>query len=232
VYSLVLVTALTAGTTAPDWGGYGYGYSTAPCCTYPPAPCYDYSCCGPRRYRPCYDLPYWKPGCPLYNVFIRPWKACFCPPPPKPCCPPWGCPDPFCGGMPMCPPPVVVWVGPPMPCDGPMMPGQKKMEEEKKEEKKKKKKKKKEDDDDISAVTILAPREAEVTFNGMKIARKDEKQSFATPKLKGGEKFHYVVTASVTVGGKKETMTRTVVVEAGKKAEVDFRELELALAKK
>jgi uncharacterized protein (TIGR03000 family) len=110
------------------------------------------------------------------------------------------------------------------------MPNPAEMKKKKEEEEKKKKKKKKEDDDDVSAVTVVAPREAEVTFNGMKVARKDEKQSFATPKLKAGEKFHYVVTASVIIEGKKETVKKTVVVEAGKKAEVDFRELELALA--
>jgi uncharacterized protein (TIGR03000 family) len=81
-------------------------------------------------------------------------------------------------------------------------------------------------------VEVLAPREAEVAFNGVKINRKSARQSFDTPKLTSGEKFHYIVTASVTVGGKKETVKKTVVVEAGKKSQVDFRELELALAKK
>jgi uncharacterized protein (TIGR03000 family) len=81
-------------------------------------------------------------------------------------------------------------------------------------------------------VEILAPREAEVAFNGVKIKRKSERQSFDTPKLTSGEKFHYVVTATVMVDGKKETVKKTVVVEAGKKAQADFRELTLVLAKK
>jgi uncharacterized protein (TIGR03000 family) len=72
-----------------------------------------------------------------------------------------------------------------------------------------------------ATVEIQAPMEAEVTFNGVVVKRKSEKEVFKTPELQAGQPYHY--TVKVKMGD--QTETKIVSVEAGATVAVDLREL-------
>jgi uncharacterized protein (TIGR03000 family) len=76
-----------------------------------------------------------------------------------------------------------------------------------------------------ASVVIKAPMDVEVRFNGVVVRRKSEEESFQTPAITVGEGYHYTVTAIAVRDGKTVRQERVVSVRAGKKAEVDFREM-------
>src|SRR5262249_24499739 len=85
MYSLVLATALTAGTSAPDCCWYGF-WCGPPC---PPAPC---CWCAPPCCAPC-SSPCCAPCCPPCNYCCAPAPVYYLSPPYYwwgPCLPPYG----------------------------------------------------------------------------------------------------------------------------------------------
>ena len=75
-------------------------------------------------------------------------------------------------------------------------------------------------DNKVASVEILAPLDVEVTFNGVVVQRKSEKQQFQTPALEPGQPYHY--TVKVKKGDQERT--KIVAVEAGATVTVDLRE--------
>jgi uncharacterized protein (TIGR03000 family) len=71
-------------------------------------------------------------------------------------------------------------------------------------------------------VTVHVPADADVWFDGDATKQQGEWREFASPPLTPGKDYSYDVRARWTVGGKAVDQTRTVVVHANDKVEVDF----------
>lgn len=71
-------------------------------------------------------------------------------------------------------------------------------------------------------VRLSVPAHASVRVNGQPLVI-GASRTFQTPALRPGEKYCYVMEADVVRDGKPVTDRRTVVVEAGRVVEVDFR---------
>ena len=71
-------------------------------------------------------------------------------------------------------------------------------------------------------MTVHVPADADVWFDGDATKQQGEWRAFASPPLTPGKDYSYDVRARWTVGGKTVDQTRTVVVHANDKVEVDF----------
>jgi len=76
--------------------------------------------------------------------------------------------------------------------------------------------------DNTASVGVRVPSDAEVWFNGDPTKQKGEEREFATPPLAPGGDYQYEVRARWTENGKPVDQTRTVVVHANARSEVDF----------
>jgi uncharacterized protein (TIGR03000 family) len=229
--TLVLAVALTATTSAPDFGFKGcYGcYGCAGC--YGCGGCYGCNgCYGGYVYaKPVYSGCWGGSGCfggcygggygccggcsgGCYGGCYGCWgghhvayAGC------GGCCgsmawaPTYGC----CGSVIQAAPAVRVIE------KAPGVPGMKKIEGEKKIE----------GDETSAQVIVRAPADVTVTVNGVRVARKSETETFRTPSLVPGTDYSYTVAATARRGGRDVTETRRVPVVAGGRAEVDFSSL-------
>jgi uncharacterized protein (TIGR03000 family) len=71
-------------------------------------------------------------------------------------------------------------------------------------------------------LTIKAPAGAVVSVNGYEVKQAGPVRLLESPPLPAGQAFSYRVTARFNAGGKEETVTRVVQVEAGKESTVDL----------
>lgn len=71
-------------------------------------------------------------------------------------------------------------------------------------------------------VTVHLPADAEVWFDGDSTKQQGEWREFASPALTQGKAYSYQIRARWTVGGEAVEQTRTVVVRANDRVEVDF----------
>ena len=71
-------------------------------------------------------------------------------------------------------------------------------------------------------VTVHVPADAEVWFDGDATTQQGERREFASPALTQGKAYSYQIRARWTVGGDVIYQTRTVVVHANDRVEVDF----------
>ena len=71
-------------------------------------------------------------------------------------------------------------------------------------------------------ITVVAPADAEVFFDGEPTVQKGAERLFVSPPLPVGEKYHYDVLARWKEGGKTVERTRRVVVTGGAAVRVDF----------
>jgi uncharacterized protein (TIGR03000 family) len=76
-----------------------------------------------------------------------------------------------------------------------------------------------------ATVTVKAPLDVRVKFNGQLTNRTMEEQSFVTPSLEAGQNYSYQVTAEAERDGKTVTKSQKVTVKVGQQARVDFSEL-------
>jgi uncharacterized protein (TIGR03000 family) len=74
-------------------------------------------------------------------------------------------------------------------------------------------------------LTVRLPQDARLTVDGVVVPITTGTQTFQTPQLEAGRKYYYTVRAEVVRGGQPRADSRRVIVEAGKTAEVDFRNL-------
>jgi uncharacterized protein (TIGR03000 family) len=99
-----------------------------------------------------------------------------------------------------------------------------------KEIEKKEPKDKKPIDDEVrsllsASVLVRAPMEVGVMANGVAMPRQGPAEVFLTPALEPGMSYVYTFKAEWKRGDEVLTQTRRVVVRAGQRAEVDFRDL-------
>ena len=71
-------------------------------------------------------------------------------------------------------------------------------------------------------ITVLAPADAEVFFDGEPTVQKGAERHFVSPPLPFGEKYHYDVLARWKEGDRTVEQTRRVVVTGGAAVRVDF----------
>jgi uncharacterized protein (TIGR03000 family) len=248
--TLVLAVALTATTSAPDFGLKGCygGYGCAGC--YGCNGCHGcYGCYGGYVYaKPVYSGCWGGSGCfggcfggcygGGYGCCGGCCGGCY-----GGCYGCWGghhvayagcgC----CGGMVYAPTyshapsygccgAVIPHAGPPVKVieKAPGAPGMKKIEGGK-DEKGEKGDKKIEGDETAARVIIRAAADVAVTVNGVRLPRKSETETFRTPTLAPGTDYTYTVVATAKRGSRDVTETRRVPVVAGGRAEVDFTAL-------
>ncbi len=80
--------------------------------------------------------------------------------------------------------------------------------------------------DGAAAVGVIVPADAEVWFNGDPTKQKGEHREFVTPTLPVGRAYQYEVRARWKPDGKLVDQTRTVIVHANERIDVDFTRAE------
>ncbi len=80
--------------------------------------------------------------------------------------------------------------------------------------------------DGAAAVGVVVPADAEVWFNGDPTKQKGEQREFVTPTLPVGRAYQYEVRARWKTDGKLVDQTRTVIVHANERIDVDFTRAE------
>ncbi len=199
MYSIVLVTVLTSGSSAPQMdyysGGYGcYGYGAYPYFAPPPACLAPGPALGPGSGAPGFQpsapwgLYGHYGGCGIHGnqpAYGYNWQR-------------WG------------PSPSSTPPAPPMPpADGP-----KKIEDDTPRP------------ETTATVVIQAPREAIITVNGVKLQRTAVRESFRTPRLDPDGPSKYDVVVTMERDGLPVREARRITVEPGRRTELDFRRLE------
>jgi uncharacterized protein (TIGR03000 family) len=72
-------------------------------------------------------------------------------------------------------------------------------------------------------VTVIVPAGASVFFEGVATDQTGVQRTYVTPKLAAGRNYHYKIEARWTAAdGTPVDETRTIIVTAGAKVEVDF----------
>ena len=71
-------------------------------------------------------------------------------------------------------------------------------------------------------ITVVAPPDAEIFFDGEPTVQKGAERLFVSPPLAAGSKYHYDISARWTEGGKTVEQTRRVVFTGGAAVRVDF----------
>src|SRR5947209_5545369 len=212
MYSVVLATMLATAPAAPAWGWHGGCHGCYGCCgCYGCYGCYGcggcYGCYGCGGCYGCYGC-YGCHGCCGYSCY-----GCYgC----SGCYGCYGCHG-CCGAVVVASPVVIkqVYV---VPSTGKPM---EKLGNPMKDEK-----------ETSATVTVKAPLDVRVKFNGQLARRSAEEESFATPALEKGQKYSYQVVAEAERDGKTVTLTKKVSVKAGEQSMVDFSELAVSTTAK
>jgi uncharacterized protein (TIGR03000 family) len=76
--------------------------------------------------------------------------------------------------------------------------------------------------DQVASVTVIAPPDAVVTFDGQQTSQIGTHRFFTTPPLEKGQSYHYMVEVSFTQDGKSVHQTQRVQVHSGGEAVVVF----------
>jgi uncharacterized protein (TIGR03000 family) len=74
-------------------------------------------------------------------------------------------------------------------------------------------------------VTVRLPADATLTIDNVVCPLTSTTRVFESPKLEPGRQFVYTVKAEVVRDGRPVSESRRVIVEAGKKLEVNFKDL-------
>jgi uncharacterized protein (TIGR03000 family) len=76
--------------------------------------------------------------------------------------------------------------------------------------------------DNATHVTVRAPADAQVWFDGAQTTSTGPVREFQTPPLTPGHKYRYEIQARWKENGKEVTQTQDVAIAAGAHVEVDF----------
>jgi uncharacterized protein (TIGR03000 family) len=76
-----------------------------------------------------------------------------------------------------------------------------------------------------ASVTVRLPADARLSIDGTECPLTSATRTFATPNLDPGYKYSYTLKAEITREGKTRSASKKVIVEAGKKVDVDFTNL-------
>jgi uncharacterized protein (TIGR03000 family) len=76
-----------------------------------------------------------------------------------------------------------------------------------------------------ATVTVRLPADARLTIDGIDCPLTSATRTFDTPKLDPGQRYAYTIKAELIREGKTRAASKKVIVEAGKKVDVDFTDL-------
>jgi uncharacterized protein (TIGR03000 family) len=199
MYSVVLMAALTTGTSAPDcwfrnhgchggcYGGGCYGGSCYGSYSYGCYGSYSYGCYGYGGGYGC-----WGSGYSCYGSYAC--NGCYgC----------WGCQ----GGAMMSP-----YMGPAVPVRPEVVPAPKKEGSETLGQTR-------------ARLIVELPSEATLYIDDQKMNSTSSRRVFNTPQLERGETYYYILRAEVTKDGSPVTVTKRVLIKPGEEIQADFRDL-------
>jgi uncharacterized protein (TIGR03000 family) len=83
---------------------------------------------------------------------------------------------------------------------------------------------------DVARVTVKLPAEARLYVDDVVCPLTSATRSFNTPELEAGRRYYYTLKAETTQEGANRTVTKRVVVEAGKQVTVEFSDLPVQAA--
>ncbi len=76
-----------------------------------------------------------------------------------------------------------------------------------------------------AAITVSLPEDAKLYVDGVACPLKSARRSFNTPALQTGREYYYTLRAEVTRNGRPFTQSQQVVVSAGRRVNVEFKNL-------
>lgn len=77
----------------------------------------------------------------------------------------------------------------------------------------------------VARVSVRLPEDARLFVDGVACPLKSSKREFDTPKLEPGQKYSYTLKAEVVRDGQTLSEEKQVILQAGRKVEVDFNKL-------
>lgn len=77
----------------------------------------------------------------------------------------------------------------------------------------------------VARVTVQVPSAAKLYVDDVLFPALGSSRSFDTPSLEAGRQYYYVLRAELEENGQLRKLSREVILEAGKRASVDFAEL-------
>jgi uncharacterized protein (TIGR03000 family) len=212
MYSMVLMAALTTGTSAPDCWFHNHGCNGG---CYGGGACYGGGCYGGCYGGSCYGRSYGCYGSYAYGCYgcsggYGCWGASYgchgsyaC----HGCYGCWGCYG--CYGGTIISPYMMTPASPPR---EPLPPPKKDGSDESKAQTR-------------ARLIVELPSEATLYIDDQKMNTTSSRRVFNTPELERGETYYYILRAEVVREGSPVTVTKRVIVKPGEEIRADFRDL-------